>query len=225
MIAAILALSAVEGLVLLAQELREVLLSDRPVELRVAVSTAAESRATVVTFPEDSLEAIVAAWNEADLSVERRRENLFLKLLKPVQGDLHVTGASGTLYRLAIRPAEGAWDGRVKIVLPKDRGRGLPEPLELVRTMRLARRPAEGTVLRADEVVHVSAELRGRLAFVYDGESYRGYVIRVENLTTEPARLDPSRFTGKDLVLAAAREMLLPPGGKTVLYLVFWKKP
>lgn len=208
------------------QECREVLRSEQPVVLRVPVSTETRHRASVVTFPEESLEALVAGWNEGDLSVERRRENLFVKLLRPAEGDLHVLGGSGTLYRLAIRPAEGPYDGQVRIVAPPAAARGgPPEPVELLRAMRLGRRPADGEVRRADDVIHRSAEIVVRLAWLYEASSYRGFVARVENVSGGPLRLDPSRFTAPDLALVGAREMLLKAGEKTLLYLVFWKRP
>jgi len=207
------------------QDAREVIASDRPIEVRVPVSTEAQHRATVVTFPEESLEALVAGWNESDLSIERRRENLFIKLLRSAKGDVHVLGASGVLYRLALVPADGAYDGHVRILAPKESKRSAPESLELIRAMRLGRRPGEGTVLRADQAVYSSPEISARLAYVYESTSYRGYVVRMENVGASPQRLDPSRFLSKDLVLVGARELLLPPGGKTLLYLVFWKAP
>jgi len=207
------------------QETREILASDRPIEVRVPVSTDAQHRATVVTFPEESLEALVAGWNESDLSIERRRENLFIKLLRCAKGDVHVLGASGALYRLSVVPADGAYDGHVRILAPKETKRSAPESLELIRAMRLGRRPADGTVLRADQAVYTSPEISARLAYVYESTSYRGYVVRMENVGSSPHRLDPSRFLSKDLVLVGAREFVLPPGGKTLLYLVFWKAP
>ena len=118
-------------LVLMAlQDTREVYASDRPIEVRVPVSAEAQHRATVMTFPEESLEALVAGWNEGDLSIERRRENLFIKLLRKVQGDVHVLGASGALYRLTLVPAEGAYDGHVRVLAPKEVKRPLPESIE-----------------------------------------------------------------------------------------------
>lgn len=213
------------ALLLLFQDGREVIASDRPIEVRVPVSSETQHRATVVTFPEDSLEALVAGWSEGDLSIERRRENLFVKLLRKVQGDVHVLGGSGALYRLTLIPADGTYDGHVRIIAPREQKRAVPEPVELIRAMRLGRRPAEGTVLRSDQAVYASPELSARMAYVYETTAYRGYIVRVENVSSAPQRLDPSRFLAKDLVLAGAREMLLPPGGKSLLYLVFWKAP
>jgi len=209
----------------LAQEAREVFLSDRPVEIRVPVSSDARHPAAVVSFPEESLEALVAGWNEGDLSIERRRENLFLKLLRRAEGDLHVLGASGALYRLAIRPADGAYDGRVRILPPRPAARTEPAPLELIRAMRLGRKPDDVSVLRADGLLYAGPDVAARAAYLYDGATLRGYVIRVENVSAFTVRLDPSRFSGKRLVLAGAREMLLAPGAKTSLYLVFGKAP
>src|SRR6185295_7947310 len=166
-----------------------------------------------------------AGWNESDLSIERRRENLFIKLLRTVQGDVHVLGASGTLYRLTLVPADGAYDGHIRILAPREQKRAVPESVELVRAMRLGRRPAEGSVLRSEQVLYTSPQFSARLAYVYESTAYRGYVVRVENISVDPQRLDPSRFLSKELVLAGAREMLLAPGEKTLLYLVFWKSP
>lgn len=212
-------------LLLVLQESREVTASDRPIELRVPVSTDSQHRATVVTFPEESLEALVAGWNESDLSIERRRENLFIKLLRKAHGDVHVLGASGALYRLTVVPADGPYDGRLRILAPKESKRGAPESIDLIRAMRLGRRPAEGTVLKADQPVEASPDLSARIAYVYESASYRGFVVRIENTSASPRRLDPSRFLARDLVLVGAREMLLPPGEKTLVYLVFWKAP
>lgn len=213
-------------LLLLLQDAREVPASDRPVELRVPVATDARHRATVVTFPEDSLEALVAGWAEADLSVERRREKLFIKLLRKAEGDLHVMGGSGALYRLAIRASEGAYDGHVRIVAARPPARApSPEPIELIRAMRLGRRPPDARVLRADAPAFSSAELSARTAYVYDTDAFRGFVLRVENVSGRAQRLDPSRLVGKGLVLAGSREMLLEPGARTLLYLVIAKAP
>ncbi len=212
-------------LLLALQQARDVAASDRPVEIRVPVDADARHPAAVVTFPEESLEALVAGWAEADLSVERRRENLFLKLLRKAEGDLHVLGGSGVLYRLSIRPAEGAYDGHVRILAaPRKQLRG-PEAVELIRTMRLGRRPDEGRVLRSDAVLWSSADLAATALLVYELDRFRGFVIRVENRSGIPQHLDPARFVGRDLVLSGCRENLLKPGGSTLLYLVFGKTP
>lgn len=208
-----------------AQEARDVPVSDRPVEIRVPVSSDARHPATVVSFPEESLEALVAGWNEGDLSVERRRENLFLKLLRRAEGDLHVLGASGTLYRLALRPADGPYDGRVTLTRPRAKPDLAPPPLELIRAMRLGRKPEDVVVLRADGLLYAGPDVAARAVYLYDGAALRGYVVRLENVSGSTVRVDPSRFAGKGLVLAGAREMLLAPGAKTLLYLVFGKAP
>lgn len=209
----------------LAQEARDVLLSDRPIEIRVPVSSDARHPAAVVSFPEASLEALVAGWNEGDLSVERRRENLFLKLLRRAEGDLHVLGASGTLYRLALRPAEGAYDGHVRILPRPEKAGREPASLELIRAMRLGRKPEGASVLRAKGLLYAGPDLAVRAVYVYDAAALRGYVVRVENVSRSSVRVDPSRFAGTRLVVAAAREMLLAPGSTTLVYLVFGAAP
>ena len=212
-------------LVTLLQASREVIHDDRPVTLRVPVSAEGRHRASVITFPEEDLEALVAGWNEDELSVERRGERLFLKLLKAASGDVHVVGASGAVYRLSIQPAEDEYDGEVRILSPRDKKEGLPAPLKLLRAMRRGRRPDKGTVLSADERFHIPTSLDARITLVYEADAYRGFGIRIGNICRVPQRLDPSRFTGRDLVAAGAREMLLKPDEVTLLYLVFWKRP
>lgn len=211
---------------LLFQEGRAVPFNGQAVEVRVPVSSDAQHRATVVTFPEPSLESMVAGWSEGDLSIERRRENLFIKLLRRAEGDVHVLGSSGTLYRLRIRPAEGAYDGWVRIEAPPSaKAIPSPEPIELLRAMRLGRKPADGAVLKASGEVYRSAEISVRLAYVYETPVFRGYVARVENISGAPRRLDPSRFLARGLILVGARGMVLEPGEGTLLYFVFGKRP
>jgi hypothetical protein len=212
-------------LALCLQSAREVIASDRPVEVSVPVSTDTEHRATVVSFPEDSLEALVAGWNENDLSIERRRENLFIKLLRKARGDVHVLGGSGALYRLTVVPADGPYDGHVRILAPKEAKRGVPESVDLLRAMRLGRLPIEGSVLRSDLEISASPEWSLRVLYVYETTAYRGYVARIGNGSAVALRLDPSRFVSRNLVLCGARELLLAPGENTLLYLVFWKAP
>jgi hypothetical protein len=214
------------ALLLAWQAAREVVLSDRPIEIRVPVATDAKHPAAVVTFPEEGLETLVAGWAEADLSVERKRENLFLKLLRKAEGDLHVLGASGTLYRLALRPAEGAYDGRVSVRrAPAEDRRGTPEPVELIRAMRLGRRPREGKVLAWETPLWSSAELAATARWIYETDRFRGFVIRVENRSRAAVPLDASRYVGADLVVCGVREAVLEPGASTLLYLVFEKAP
>lgn len=213
------------ALSLLLQDARDVTASDRPVEIRVPVAADGRHPAAVVTFPEESLEALVAGWAEGDLTVERRRENLFLKLLRKAEGDLHVLGGSGALYRLSIRAADGAYDGRVRILPAPSRWAGATPALDLVRAMRLGRRPADGRVLRAQGLLYEGPDLAARLVYAYDAGELRGFVVRAENLSAAELRLDPSRFLGPGLLLMGAREMLLPPGGSTLLYAVFRKTP
>jgi hypothetical protein len=218
-------LSALLLLATLVQQSREVRLSDGPVELRVPVDAEAKHPATVVSLPETSLEALVAGWAEHDLSVERRGGNLFLKLLRKAEGDLHVLGASGALYRFSVRAAEEEYDGRVRVLSSEPEAGRPPEAVELIRAMRLGRRPREGRVLGSGTRIWSAESIEATALWVYDLERLRGFVVRVDNRSAEPRHLDAARFVGPDLVLAGCRENLLPPGGSTLLYLVFGRRP
>lgn len=193
------------------------------IEIRPAVSAPDRHATCVVAFPEDSLDSIVAAWNESDLSLEKRGNLLFLKLLRAVEGDLHVVGGSGTLYRLAIRPGD---DGSVRIVRT-DRRSTRPAPsLEFVRAMRLGRVPSDATVRRgAPGVLFRWGAAEASCRYVYESVDYLGYVLEIRNGGEEAMRLDPSRLRSPELVLAGAREMSVPAKGSTLLYLIFARKP
>lgn len=201
---------------------REVIYTDRTVEIAVPVAGEAKHVSTVVSFPEDSLEALVAGWNEEDLSVERRRDRLFLKLLRRAEGDLHVVGSSGTLYRLYLRPADGAADGHVRIVRPSA-PRSLPNAFDLIRAMRTSQIPEGVTARRASTELARSDRFVLTTRTVYDTPSYRGYVVLLENVGSETVRIDPSRFSGEGLDLIGAREMVVEPKRSTLVYLVYGK--
>jgi hypothetical protein len=215
-------------LVVLAQgegRAREVVFDEaRAVEVRLAVADASRHATCVVTFPEESIQAIVASWSEGDLSLERRRENLFLKLFKKVEGDLHVVGASGTLYRLYLRPVESDADTRVRIVKPAAvKKAGAVTSLELVRAMRRGEAPEWASVRSCERPVAKSQVAEYVCRWVYEATHYTGYVVELRNLTDQAVRVDPSRFAGRDLVLIGSREMVVKPGGSTYLYLVLWR--
>jgi len=194
------------------------------IEVRPAVSTPERHVTCVVAFPEDGIESLVAAWNEADLSIEKRRNLLFLKLLRPVEGDLHVVGSSGSLYRLSIRPGD---DGSVRILRPRKREPGEAAPsLEFIRAMRLGRVPADATVRRgADHVLFRLGGTEARCRFVYESPAYLGYVLEVRNLGESPVRIDPSTLRSAGLIVSGARESVVAAKGATLLYLVFERKP
>jgi type IV secretory pathway VirB9-like protein len=197
----------------------------RSIEIRPAVSDASHHVTCVVTFPEESIETLVAAWNEADLSIERKRDHLFIKLFRPVEGDLHVLGAGGTLYRLYIKAAEGEPDAQVRIVRPAEAAaKRSPAALELVRAMRLARPPETVSVRRApNDVLFRAGSAEARARWVYESTHYTGYVVEVANGGESAVHLDPRCFAGRDLVLVGVRESVVPARSKTLLYLVFWR--
>jgi hypothetical protein len=195
----------------------------RAVEIRLLVADANRHAACVIAFPEDSIEAIVASWNEGDLSLERRRENLFVKLLRKAEGDLHVIGASGTLYRLYLKPVEADADARVRIVKPAEAKRAKVASLELVRAMRRGTAPEWAAVRACDVNVGTAMGCEFTARLVYDATHYSGFVIEAANRTKAPVHLDPSKFVAKDLVLIGARETLIEAGGTTLVYAVFWR--
>lgn len=201
---------------------REVAFTERTVEIAVPLSGESRHVSTVVSFPEDSLEALVAGWNEDDLSLERRQDRLFIKLLRKAEGDLHVVGASGTLYRLYVRPADGVYDAHVRIVRPAAE-RSRPGSIDLIRSMRVAQVPPGLTARRASGRIHRGPGTVLTARYVYDSDFHRGYVLSLENVSAEPLQIDLSRYSGEGLDLVGARDLRVEPGAETLLYLVFWK--
>lgn len=211
-------------LVLMAvQDARDVPQTERSVEILVPVAGESKHVGTVVSFPEDSVEAIVAGWNEEDLSLERRRDRIFLKLLRRAEGDLHVLGSSGTLYRLYVRAADGVYDGHVRILRPEKKSTPGSTAVDLVRAMRNGRAMDGATVRKASGVLHQTAQSRLIPRYVYDTDLHRGYVVALENLGAVPLRVDPSKFSGEGLELVGAREMVVEPKNATLLYFVYRK--
>jgi hypothetical protein len=204
---------------LFAQDRQVILEEGKAIEVRPAVAAADRHATCVVSFPEESIETMIAAWNEADLSVEQKRNLLFLKLLRPASGDLHVVGASGTLFRLSIAPGT---DSSVRILRPPSRNGDTPPALEFIRSLRLGRLPPDARARRGGDVVLFrigGTEIRCQL--VVETPAYIGCVLEVRNVSKEPCRLDPSKLRSPALVVVGARDHIVPPGGDTRLYLVF----
>lgn len=199
--------------------------------IRVFVSTPNRNLLTAVTFP-DLIQNVVSSWNDRDLSVEVQGSKLFLKLLSKVEGHLDVVTAGGMHLRLYIRPAEGGqeYDGHLVLkAVPEKTGsevsQKLPDALELVRAMRLGVVPPGASIKRGgDAAVLATPEVEGKVAFVYETTSYRGYVVRLTNRSAKAAyHLDITRFACPRLVLAGAKSLVVAPEKSTLLYLVLWK--
>lgn len=211
------------------------------IRLRVPLATETHELMSAVSFPETAIRSAVTGWSESTLTSVQKANYLFLRLSRRAEGQLNVIGESGTHYLLYLQAVEakepGAYDAFVKIVRPAPSAEGSPVPrkadrpkpkgaLDLVRAMRLGERREGTRVLRAkDELVHASTDIELRLLFVYQSSSYVGRIYEVRNLSGRKLALDASRFraVGEDLVLSGLREYVIPPGGVSRLYTVFWR--
>ena len=202
------------------------------IPIAVPLSDAAKHRVTILSFPEPVARAIVP-WSEEDISIETDGREVVLKLLRAVEGDLAFRGRSEMLYQIRVATAKGGdEDGFVRIVLPKERpdAPSLTIPaksgaIELLRAMRLGEIPPHAKVTAAPKaVLHESTDLTVRPRLLYFTDSHEALVLELVNRRKEgPYRVDLSQFTAERLVLVGARELVIPPGGSTRLYLVFWK--
>jgi hypothetical protein len=198
----------------------------------VPLSDAAKHRVTILSFPEPVARAIVP-WSEEDISIETDGNDVILKLLRAAEGDLAFRGKSGRLYRIRVVPAKGGdGDGFVRIVLPKEKPDSPPIPvqaksgaIDLLRSMRLGEIPPNANVTAAPETaLYESAELLVRPRLLYVTDVHEGLVLELVNRRKDGAhRVDLSKFAAERLILLGARELVIPPGGSTRLYLVFWK--
>jgi hypothetical protein len=201
---------------------RDVHPTDRTIEILVPVAEETKHASTVITFPEESLEALIAGWDENDLSLERRRDRLFVKLLRRAEGNLDVLGASGTLYRLYLRPSDGPFDGHV-LILGVRKEKTEIDSLELIRQMRLGQTPEWCHTRKASGILYRNETMVLSARYIYETEFHRGFVIVLENISEESLRLDLSRICGEGLDLVGSKDLVMDAKGRTILYLVFWR--
>lgn len=215
----------------------------KEVRLRVPVASDTLELMSAVSFPETGIRSAVTGWGQSALTAIQKGNLLFLRLSKKAEGQLNVIGDSGTHYLLyleAVDPkAPGGYDAFVKIVRPDqataDSGKAQagrherPKPkgaLDLIRVMRLGERREGTRILRAKgELVYSSDDVELRLLFVYEAPPYLGRIYEVKNRSARKLALDASRFRaeGVDLILSGLRENVIPPGGVSRLYTIFWR--
>ncbi|MBV8882325.1 MAG: hypothetical protein JO332_20380 [Planctomycetaceae bacterium] len=211
-----------------------------PIRVRVPLATDTHEVMSAVTFPEGGIQAAITGWSPNALTAIQKGSILFLRLARKSEGQLNVIGDSGTHYLLyleAVAPEDrGAYDAYLKIVRPDhpspkpreagpERGK-LRGPLELIRAMRMGESRQGTRILRArGEVLYSSQELQLRLLFVYEEPGAWGRIYEVRNLSDRKFALDASRFRAAEgtLLLSALRENLIPPGGVSRLYTVYWR--
>ena len=215
-----------------------------PLRIRVPVASPAREVMSAIAFPETGIQAAITGWGPNTLTSIQRGNILFLRLAQKTEGQLSAIGDSGTHYLLYLEAADpqdpSAYDAYVKIVRPSaDAGkpgakaqagggdRGKPRgALDLIRAMRLGE-PREGArILRTKgEVLYSGYDIELRLLFVYEESSYVGRIYEVRNLAVRKLALDASRFRAAEgvLILSALRENVIPPGGVSRLYTVYWR--
>ena len=215
------------------------------IRLRVPIAGDSHELMTTVAFPETGIRSAITGWGQSALTIIQKGNLLFLRLSRKAQGQLSVIGDSGTAYLLfleAVDPASpGGVDAYVRIVrppaespdpqaaAPKAPGGRRAKPrgaLDLIRLMRLGERREGIRILRAgSELVFRSDDLELRLLFVYDVFPYLGRIYEVRNRSARKLALDASRFraAGEDLILSGLRENVIPPGGVSRLYTLFWR--
>jgi hypothetical protein len=214
---------------------RQVVAKDgQTIEVRVRVSTREEHYSTVVRFPEPILR-VVSSWDPAQISVQDEETRLVLKLQAKASGYLDVVLSGGALLRLfvaGVLPAETC-DSAIQIRLagqaasPREKAAAgaASGALDLIRAMRLGEVPADVTVRTGrKEVLFRSTDIQVSLLYVYEASRFRGLVLSIENLSASSVYpLDITRFGGEALVLVGARDLVVPPGRSTRLYVVDWK--
>jgi hypothetical protein len=202
-------------------------------QVRVRVSSREEHFSTVVRFPEPILH-VVSSWDPAQISVQDEDTRLVLKLQVKASGYLDVVLSGGALLRLFIFGVTGTdpFDSALQIRLlgqapatTEKPAAGAPSAsgaLDLIRAMRMGEVPVDVTVRTGKmEVLFRSTDIQVTLLYVYDAARFRGLVLSLENLSTSSSYpLDVTRFGGEALVLIGAKDLVVPPGASTRLYIV-----
>ena len=208
------------------------------VTVKVQVADAERNILSVVTLP-DPVAHVVSAWDRKDLSLEHESNKLFLKLLSKVEGHVDVVTSSGAHYRFLLLPvpAEAPYDSNVIVKTrenaeddPKEKEkarvrRSASGALELIKAMRLGEVPPLATVRKGNgEVLWTSPNAQVTLLYVYETARFRGYVLGLANHASKEAyHVDVTRFTGERLVLIGSKDVVVPPGKSTRIFVVDWE--
>jgi hypothetical protein len=195
-------------------------------QVELPVSTPERSHQAAVIFEDEpAISKIVLGMDREAISVDVVENRLFLKLLRPAAGHLDCVGASGRLYRIRVSVGERAPVDALRVRGARPVDRAAPRPVALVRMMRTGRVEEGAARARIEGAVYECREFKARGCAVYRWEGLRGYVLEIENRGAEALAIDLSRFRGEGLLLAGCRELSVPPGGRTLLYLVFEEAP
>jgi TraK protein len=216
------------GLPGLAPAARTVLLTGDPIVVRLQ-----HRQPTALTFPEP-ITAVPTGAEATKLSLELEGHRLFLQPLEPqVQGLLFVLGVSGRNYPIRFLVGTPA-DTDVVLVLqapaslPATAHLENPVPNAPGLTVRallaamLRRTVPPGVTEAADRQVLLTTDrLRLTTTRVYVAGPLNGYLAEAVNRTEQPVPLLLPEYYAPGLKAITAEAEVLPPQGRTRVYLVF----
>ena len=206
------------------------------VVVKVRIAKRDLNLSTVLSLSEP-VASLVTSWDQKDISINHDKNKLFVKLLSKTKGYVDVITTNGNLVRFLIlpMPAPAPYDSHVSVSVNIRKNKAADKKpvrvrkasgaLELIKAMRLSEVPKDATVRNGKKaLLSEDEDLKVTLLYVYDTGRFRGFVLKLTNKSLERAHhVDVTRFAGKNQVLVGVREMVVPAGMSTRLYVVDWQ--
>jgi hypothetical protein len=195
------------------------------VKVNLPVSTKDNHFSTTILLEED-VSSVIHSFPEDTIVIEIEANKIVVKLVSKTDGFLDISGCEGSIYKVHIVASDKNKFTpfiRLKSQRAKKAHRlKKVKAVEFLKMMRFRAKSSSVSVYKADDKKIIdSDDMDARLLYIYVSEDFRGYVVKLTNLTRVPVNVDPAKFKAEDLILVATEDFELGAGKSTFVYFIF----
>jgi hypothetical protein len=195
------------------------------VKVNLPVSTKDNHFSTTILLEED-VSSVIHSFPEDAIVIEIEANKIVVKLVSKTSGYLDISGCKGSIYKVHIIASnKSRFTPFIKLKSQKPEKTHVlkkVKAVEFLKMMRFRTKSSNISVYKAeDKKIIESDDLDARLLYIYVSGDFRGYIVKLTNLTKVPINVDPAKFKADNLILVATEDFELGASRSTFVYFVF----
>jgi hypothetical protein len=195
------------------------------IKINLPVSTKTNHFSTTILLEED-VSSVIHSFPQDSIVIEVEANKVVAKLVSNTSGFLDISDCKGSIYKVhIIASSKNKFTPIVKLKSQKRNDKPKLKKVKAVEFLKLMRFRTKTDNISVYKVqskkIIDSDDIDARLLYIYISENFKGYIVKLTNITAYSIKVDPTRYMADGLILVATEDFELSEGRNTYLYLVF----